>query len=358
MSEEKYREIANRDLFQHVQEEDKHYDVGYLSETGDVRKAKAYLIYCRLPSNLLDRAWASIPRANALALGHHKSSIPSAVTIAQHELTRSDRADRVEYLPSPLKYPFMRGGRGWQSPSYRSPGDQPSPSRQSSGFIRPSIELGTSTVVEPRRPQMGDFVHRPISSRREHPGARKAAAEANTAARDLQVTKAPGNHPATSVAIRQGAPPSAEQCQLRPKACPPSTVRTAAEATTRSAIPTGVKRRASQDLETSFLNSERRPGARQPKLTEKAVDAELASQTTATVRKKARTSGGSIKKDTEAPETTTPRDSPHRAVEDTSKGDESPAATAMMRNDSAIDLTADDEIPDGANLAKDTPNEP
>lgn len=343
MSEKKFDEVANKNLFQHVGEEDEHYDVGYLSEAAELRKARAYLIHCRLPPNLLDRKWASIPKANAIALGYRESVNPSAATTIQHQFFRTPR-DGPGLLKSPFKHSFAHA-RQFLTPKKQRPlGGQPSLSRRSSGFIRPSIELGTSTVVQHRRPQMGDFVHRPVpSTRLEHVRARNTAAEANIAAQDRQPTKLSRNFSAPSATAR-----------------PPSVVRTDGEASTRNGV-TALKRRASQEPEPSFLNSERRPGTRQTKSSMEAVNAELSSQITRTVRKKARTSGGSTMTDTPAPATTAPKDSTVGPIVDTSGGAEASAATSVDRkdsNDSAIDLTADNEIPNGAKVAKDTPNKP
>lgn len=352
MSGEKFNETANRNLFRHVEEEDEHYDVGYLSEPAELRKARAYLKQCRLPTSLLDRKWASIPMANAIALGYDQSRKPPAATTTQHEFFRRTPRD-AGYTKSPVKeYRSLPGGPFLLPKPQRPLGNQPSPIRRSSGFIRPSIELGTSTVVQHRRPQMRDFTHRPIlPTRHEHVRGRNPPAEINTAAHDRQPTE-----------LSRSRNPSAPSATARP----PSVVRTDVETFTRNGV-TALKRCASPspETETSFLNSERRPGARQPKTSIKAVNAEVSSQTGTTVRKRARTSGGKTKTDTPTPTptpaTTAPRASAVGPVVDTGRVTGSQTATSVERkdsNDSAIDLTADNAISNGANLAKDTPNKP
>lgn len=367
MSEGKFRELLDVNLFQHVREEDndgEYYDNGFLSQAAEVEKARLYLAKCRLNSKLLDGAWVSIPEATAAALGDVKGDGSSTSAPLQYSkspfrgfTTMGVGQSAPQSMPTQLHTP--NNDPYGASDHSRSPSKDPrlqarqrtppstqcslhaqrdhSQGRQSSGFIRPSMELGTSTVAQQRMPPIGDFVHRPDLARIEQIRARKAAIEANRAAIDRQVNKATSKDKAKG---RKGAPsPRRDR---------------------------GLKRRTSNDSETSFLTNERRPGARQPKLTEKAVDAEVASQLefTITVRKKKRTSDGSAKKDTASegiviPKTKRARRQTNGGKERTSQttpqkstgpddGTGGPAteestSCAMMRKDSAIDLTADDD---------------
>jgi len=279
----KFRELLDSSLFQHVREGDDHgyYDNAFLGQATNGEKARLYLTQCHLNSRLLDGAWASIAEAGAIALGCAKGNDPSFEASTEdllHPLGR-DPYDASDNPRSPSRDPRLHARQRTQPPIQRSRDvtREPDRGRDSSGFIRPSIELNESTAHQPRLPPIGDFVHRPGLVRIELIRARKAAIEANSAAVDRQINEATSKNKA----MAREAALSAQEHQ-------------------------GVKRRASTDLETSFLNNERRPGARQPKLTEKAVDAGVAlasqsqsqSQSMATVHKKKRTSGGPTREDT------------------------------------------------------------
>lgn len=365
ISEGKFREMLDVNLFQQVQEDDHdhdYYDKGYLSQASDVEKARLYLTQCRLNPKLLDGAWGSIPRATTIALGranndsttisgssqycdsplqHSRGMVPGQVasrsTPTGPHPPKSRGCDALDDSRSPLRYPRLHTGQPTPPSVQRSPQVQRGQSldRQSSGFIRPSIGLGKSAVAGPQLPPKGEFVHRPELVRIELIRARKAAIEANRAGLDRQVNEAR----AKDKVMGKKLAPFAHQDR-------------------------GVKRHANTDVETSFLKNERRPGARRPKLTEKVVDAEMASG-----RKKKRTCDGSTPNATPSEDTVNPKIAgrymnglgkgpsqtmlqKHAKPDDLTGGHatKEPTSYAMMRKDSAIDLTADDDD-DGDELA-------
>lgn len=331
VSQPKFRELLDLNLFQHVREvEDEYYNGGLLSDFVDIERAKAYLTSCRLNQGLLTGAWATIPNANSTALGRNKGNSLSSPTLSQyhkshirhvagmippkstsitpqsplrHKISTGGPASSEKRHHAPRKDPYdasddsrspskdrrlqSRPRTQLQIPHSRNMQREPSRDRQSSGFIRPSLELGESTIATRLLPTV-ENAYPPGSSR-------TAAIEANRAALDQQIAEA-----------------------ARKKLSTPLDT------------PMSVERRASTELETSFLNNERRPGARQPKLTEKAIGAEVAaSRSTAAVHLKKRTSDRSIVEN-EGHITITDLDG---------RGD----GTAMERKDSAIDLSADRE---------------
>lgn len=358
ISEGKFREMLDVNLFQHVQEDGHdhdYYDHGYLSQAADVEKARLYLTQCRLNPKLLDGAWTSVPRATTITLDranndsttisgssqycdsplqHPRGMVPGQIaprsTPTGLHSTKSRACDALDDSRSPSRYPLLHTGQSTPLSVQRSPQVQRDRSldRQSSGFIRPSIGLGKSAVAGPRLPPKGEFVHRPELVRIELIRVRKAAIEANRAGLDRQVNEARAKDKV------MGKKPTPSTHQDR-----------------------GVKRHATTDVETSFLNNERRPGARRPKLTEKVVDAEMA-----TGRKKKRISDGSTPNATPSEETVHPKTA-GRYTDGLGKGTSQmilqkptkpdvnaaghataePTSYAMMRKDSAIDLTADDD---------------
>lgn len=358
MSDEKFRELLDQNLFHHVREErdNEYYDNGFLSQAAEVEKASLYLRKCRLDSKLLDGAWVSIPEANIIALGRAKRG-GTSVSGSMQPCRRSTgmRYGQDTSQPTPTRSHPPKNSPYDASAVSRSPSKAPhlhvrqrtppsvqrshqvqrehSRGRQPSGFIRPSIDLGESTVVEPRLPPVGDFVHRTDLVRIELIRARKAAMEAKRAGIDRQVNEAKSK----DLAMGRKPAPSAHRGQ-------------------------GLKRHASNDSETSFLTNERRAGARQPKLTEKAVKAERSSQfqSSATSYKKKPTSDGSTMKKTASEGSVTPMKADRQAggakigarqtilqkptASDNMTGGHASAEStscAMMRKDSAIDLTAD-----------------
>lgn len=366
ISEGKFREMLDVNLFQHVQEDGHdhdYYDHGYLSQAADVEKARLYLTQCRLNPKLLDGAWASVPRATTITLDRANNDSTTISGSSQHceailqhprcmgsgqvaswstptgaHSTKSRACDALGDSRSPSTKPRLHAGQLTPPSIQHSPQVQRdrSQDRQSSGFIRPSIGLGKSALAGPRLPPKGEFVHRPELVRIELIRARKAAIEANRAGLDRQVNEARGKDKA------MGKKPTPSTHQDR-----------------------GVKRYANTDIETSFLNNERRPGARRPKLTEKVVDAEMA-----TGRKKKRTSDGSTPNAPPSEETVNPKITgrytnglgkgpgqiilqKHAKPGDSAGGHAiaEPTSYAMMRKDSAIDLTADDDDDDEDELA-------
>ncbi len=356
MPEGKFKELLDLNLFQHVREDhdDEYYDNGFLSQAAEVEKASLYLRKCRLDTKLLDGAWVSIPEANIIALGRAKGD-GTSVSGSMQPCRRSTgmRKGQDTSQPTPTRSHPPRNSSYGASDVSRSPSKAPrlhvrqrtppershqlqrehSRGRQPSGFIRPSIDLGESTVAESRLPPIGDFVHRTDLVRIELIRARKAAMEAKRAGIDRQVNEAKSK----DIALGRRAAPSAHRGQ-------------------------GLKRHASNDSETAFLTNERRVGARQPKLTEKAVKAEIASQlqSSATSHKKKRTSDGSTRKKTVSEGSVNPREAGRQAggakiganppnlqkpttSDNMARGHATGESTscAMMRKDSAIDLTAD-----------------
>ena len=265
--------IMNKDRFRRSLEQNIYRSVGMnqddfnLSKASHLEQAKAYLAWCQLNPKLLDGAWATIPAASAASLKQVQNMAPGS--LASDEMERISTGLVMDSEPAVAaviqrKTPHLLRQSKELLHSQRSPVNASDDARSPSEDPSPLSQKTQSGKTLHLRPPKALPVAR-----------RKVIAEGNLGLPPSPLTTHRQEHPSRGHGTRDDRSKLGEDAATREDPSPTT--------------PTRAKRHVSPGLETDFLNHERRPGARQPKPTEKVVQAEATALTQAmSVRKRRR----------------------------------------------------------------------
>ena len=249
MNEERFRRSLEQTIYRSrgVRFHQEDFDI---SKPSDLERAKAYLCRCQLNPKLLDGAWATVPAASAANLERVQNVTPGF--LASDRLGRNGTGLIVNSdpdIPDVIQHTRVNA-----SDNVRSPSEDLSPLAQTikSGnalHLRPPSASSLVGQKQTVREQSGHLPPRLINHHQEHPTSYNRTTDHQSMAEE------------GAVATEESSPKT----------------------------PTRAKGLISPDLETDFLTHERRPGARQPKPTEKVVQAEATALIQAmSVRKRKR----------------------------------------------------------------------
>lgn len=124
VTQQRFRASLEANVFQRVREDD-----GSTSTESEIEKARAYLVHCGISPSLLHGVWDSIPKADAIALGHVRKIDLEASMSGENGATDSNMdavagSNEPNATSSPIASRTGGGPRGRRrSPEKTSPND-------------------------------------------------------------------------------------------------------------------------------------------------------------------------------------------------------------------------------------------